>query len=76
MPSTGLLREPDMRSKLDEDELKSLAVALKAKFAEFGVTGAVTQINPGPVVTTFESSLSAAASDTAASQIWSTICVS
>jgi len=54
LPSTGFLREPDLRSVLNEEELKSLAMALKAKFAEFGVTGSVTQINPGPVVTTFE----------------------
>ncbi len=54
MPSTGFLREPDHREALDEEELKSLAQALKMKFAEFGVMGTVTQINPGPVVTTFE----------------------
>src|SRR6202012_4191402 len=35
-------------------ELKSTAAAIKAKFEEFNVFGSVTQINPGPVVTTFE----------------------
>jgi DNA segregation ATPase FtsK/SpoIIIE, S-DNA-T family len=37
-----------------EDELKLVAQVLTAKYAEFEVHGQVTQINPGPVVTTFE----------------------
>jgi S-DNA-T family DNA segregation ATPase FtsK/SpoIIIE len=36
------------------DELKRLAMVLTAKCEEFDVRGSVTQINPGPVVTTFE----------------------
>src|SRR5207253_621980 len=35
-------------------ELKEIAGRVKSKFEEFNVHGAVVQINPGPVVTTFE----------------------
>ncbi len=54
LPSTELLNEIPVRSAYDEQELKSTAAAIKAKFEEFNVFGSVTQINPGPVVTTFE----------------------
>ena len=37
-----------------EDELRQEARTLVEKCAEFGVDGKVEQINPGPVVTTFE----------------------
>lgn len=53
-PSTELLREAAPRSVLDEQELKDTAVRIKSKFEEFNVLGSVVQINPGPVVTTFE----------------------
>src|ERR1019366_758306 len=43
------------RSPYDEQELKDIAVRIKSKFEEFNVLGSVVQINPGPVVTTFES---------------------
>jgi DNA segregation ATPase FtsK/SpoIIIE, S-DNA-T family len=54
LPSTELLNEIPIRSAYDEQELKATAVAIKSKFEEFNVLGSVTQINPGPVVTTFE----------------------
>ncbi len=54
LPSLALLREPDPQEGIDEEELKNLAAVLKMKCDEFDVSGAVTQINPGPVVTTFE----------------------
>jgi S-DNA-T family DNA segregation ATPase FtsK/SpoIIIE len=54
LPSTALLRPPDPEERIDEKELKARALRLTEKFAEFGVTGAVTQIHPGPVVTTYE----------------------
>jgi S-DNA-T family DNA segregation ATPase FtsK/SpoIIIE len=54
LPSTDLLNEIPVRSAFDEQELKNIAVAIKAKFQEFNVLGSVVQINPGPVVTTFE----------------------
>jgi S-DNA-T family DNA segregation ATPase FtsK/SpoIIIE len=54
LPSSALLQRPDGHNVIDEDELKNLAALLVSKCAEFGVHGTVTQINPGPVVTTFE----------------------
>jgi S-DNA-T family DNA segregation ATPase FtsK/SpoIIIE len=54
LPSTELLNEIPGRSTYDEQELKETAVKIKSKFEEFGVLGNVVQINPGPVVTTFE----------------------
>jgi DNA segregation ATPase FtsK/SpoIIIE, S-DNA-T family len=54
LPSVQLLREGEGSQKLNEDELKMRARAIEAKCHEFGVEGRVTQINPGPVVTTFE----------------------
>jgi len=54
LPSTELLQEGQGRSAYDEQELKDIAVRIKAKFEEFNVLGSVVQINPGPVVTTFE----------------------
>lgn len=53
-PSTELLHEAAPRSALDEQELKDTAARIKSKFEEFNVLGNVVQINPGPVVTTFE----------------------
>jgi len=54
LPSVQLLRQGEGTQKLDEDELKLRARAIESKCHEFGVEGRVTQINPGPVVTTFE----------------------
>lgn len=54
LPSSSLLHRPDEQHAVDEEELKLLAHVLVEKCAEFDVTGQVTQINPGPVVTTFE----------------------
>ena len=54
LPSTTLLNEGQGRTVYDEQELKDIAVRIKSKFEEFNVLGSVVQINPGPVVTTFE----------------------
>jgi DNA segregation ATPase FtsK/SpoIIIE, S-DNA-T family len=54
LPSTSLLRRADERTDIDAEELKTLAQVLTDKCSEFDVHGQVTQINPGPVVTTFE----------------------
>jgi DNA segregation ATPase FtsK/SpoIIIE, S-DNA-T family len=54
MPPSSLLHRSDEQHAVDEDELKLLAQVLVEKCAEFDVRGQVTQINPGPVVTTFE----------------------
>ncbi len=54
LPPSSLLQRPDEQQAVDADELKVLAKVLTDKYAEFGVHGQITQINPGPVVTTFE----------------------
>ncbi len=54
LPPTDLLNEPPGRNPYNEQELKDTAARIKAKFEEFNVLGNVVQINPGPVVTTFE----------------------
>ena len=54
LPPTDLLNDPPPRNPYDEQELKDTASRIKAKFEEFNVLGNVVQINPGPVVTTFE----------------------
>ena len=54
LPSPSMLREGERSQKLDEYELKNRARAIEEKCMEFDVQGRVTQINPGPVVTTFE----------------------
>jgi S-DNA-T family DNA segregation ATPase FtsK/SpoIIIE len=54
LPPSSLLHRPDEQQAVDENELKHLAQLLTEKCAEFDVRGQVTQINPGPVVTTFE----------------------
>jgi len=54
LPSSSLLQRPDEQQAVDADELKLLAQVLTDKYAEFDVHGQITQINPGPVVTTFE----------------------
>ena len=54
LPPSSLLHRPDEQQAVHEDELKLLAQVLTDRYAEFEVHGQVTQINPGPVVTTFE----------------------
>ncbi len=54
LPSPGLLRMAERSEKIQEDELKECAHAIEQKCREFDVGGHVTQINPGPVVTTYE----------------------
>jgi S-DNA-T family DNA segregation ATPase FtsK/SpoIIIE len=54
LPPSSLLHRPDEQQSVNEEELKLVAQVLTAKYAEFEVHGQVTQINPGPVVTTFE----------------------
>jgi len=54
LPSSELLNEIPGKNPYDSLELKEIAGRIKAKFEEFSVHGNVVQINPGPVVTTFE----------------------
>jgi S-DNA-T family DNA segregation ATPase FtsK/SpoIIIE len=52
-PSSLLYRSEDI-AIVREEALREEARTLVTKCGEFGVDGQVTQINPGPVVTTFE----------------------
>ncbi|MGI8960683.1 MAG: DNA translocase FtsK 4TM domain-containing protein, partial [Bryobacteraceae bacterium] len=54
LPPTELLNEVPVRNGYDGQELKDVATRIKTKLEEFNVRGSVVQINPGPVVTTFE----------------------
>jgi DNA segregation ATPase FtsK/SpoIIIE, S-DNA-T family len=54
LPSPSLLQNAERGEKMNEYELKEYARAIEQKCAEFDVGGHITQINPGPVVTTFE----------------------
>ena len=54
LPSPMLLKMAERGEKMDEADLKDCARAIEQKCAEFDVAGHITQINPGPVVTTFE----------------------
>ena len=54
LPSTGLLHLAERGERIQEDELKERARSIEQKCKEFDVGGHVTQINPGPVVTTYE----------------------
>jgi S-DNA-T family DNA segregation ATPase FtsK/SpoIIIE len=54
MPPFGILEVRRDLIKTDEKDLMELAKVLQARCREFAVEGAVQQIHPGPVVTTFE----------------------
>ena len=54
LPPSSLLFRSEEHAIVREDALREEARILVQKSAEFGVDGQVTQINPGPVVTTFE----------------------
>ena len=54
LPPLALLDAPKTERKIDERELMDGARLLEEKCREFSVEGAVAQIHPGPVVTTFE----------------------
>jgi S-DNA-T family DNA segregation ATPase FtsK/SpoIIIE len=54
LPSSTLLNAGDGPQTVREDELREEARVLVEKCAEFDVRGQVVQINPGPMVTTYE----------------------
>ncbi len=54
LPSSSLLSAGEAPQSVREDELREEAKILVEKCAEFDVRGQVVQINPGPMVTTFE----------------------
>ncbi len=54
LPPVDLLNAGENPFPVDEAELMERARLIAAKCAEFDVNGQITQIHPGPVVTTFE----------------------
>jgi len=54
LPPLTLLDAPKDQRKIDERQLMDGARLLEEKCREFSVEGAVVQIHPGPVVTTYE----------------------
>jgi S-DNA-T family DNA segregation ATPase FtsK/SpoIIIE len=54
LPPSTLLNPSDGPQAVREDELRDEAKVLVEKCAEFDVRGQVVQINPGPMVTTYE----------------------
>ncbi len=54
LPPSTLLHRSDEKQIVRQDDLLKEARVLVEKYAEFDVRGQVVQINPGPVVTTFE----------------------
>ncbi|MES2392436.1 MAG: DNA translocase FtsK [Acidobacteriota bacterium] len=54
LPPSSLLFKSEEHAEVRHDALREEARVLVQKCAEFGVAGTVEQINPGPVVTTFE----------------------
>jgi S-DNA-T family DNA segregation ATPase FtsK/SpoIIIE len=54
LPPSTLLHEGEGPQAVREDELRDEARVLKEKCGEFDVRGDVVQINPGPMVTTYE----------------------
>jgi S-DNA-T family DNA segregation ATPase FtsK/SpoIIIE len=54
LPPVTLLDAPRTERKIDERELMESSRLLEEKCHEFAVQGTVSQIHPGPVVTTFE----------------------
>ncbi|MDE3186413.1 MAG: DNA translocase FtsK, partial [Acidobacteriota bacterium] len=54
LPPSTLLNAGDGPQAIREDELREEAKVLVEKCAEFDVRGQVVQINPGPMVTTYE----------------------
>jgi S-DNA-T family DNA segregation ATPase FtsK/SpoIIIE len=54
LPPTAILDEIKSDGGMDKSRLFEKAKTLQSKCAEFGVTGTVVEIHPGPVVTTYE----------------------
>jgi DNA segregation ATPase FtsK/SpoIIIE-like protein len=55
LPALNLLDPvPEQHATINEDDLRELALTVEASLASFKVTGKVTNVRVGPVVTTFE----------------------
>ena len=55
LPPLSLLESPEQKEiKVDKESLLANAKILEKRLEDFGVTGKVTEVRPGPVVTMFE----------------------
>lgn len=54
LPPLTLLEATSTETEIDKKELVERSKIITSKLAEFAINGAVTEIHPGPVVTTFE----------------------
>ncbi len=54
LPPITILDEPKGGAPMDNDRLLERGRTLQGKCSEFGVLGAIKEIHPGPVVTTYE----------------------
>jgi S-DNA-T family DNA segregation ATPase FtsK/SpoIIIE len=54
LPPLTLLEAPTVEVNVDKKELMERAKVITSKLAEFSISGTVTEIHPGPIVTTFE----------------------
>lgn len=54
LPPLTLLKTPTGESAVDKRDLSDKAKIITEKLKEFAIAGQVTEIHPGPVVTTFE----------------------
>ncbi len=54
LPDINLLNPLYKKESYDKTQLQEIARHIVERFDEFGVRGSINQINPGPVVTTFE----------------------
>lgn len=54
LPPSSLLNAGEAPQAVREDELREAAKVIVEKCAQFDVRGQVVQINPGPIVTTYE----------------------
>lgn len=54
LPPLTLLEAPTGEVNVDKKELMERSKVITSKLAEFAIAGSVTEIHPGPIVTTFE----------------------
>jgi S-DNA-T family DNA segregation ATPase FtsK/SpoIIIE len=54
LPPMTLLEAPVSESVIDKKELVEKSKLITGKLAEFAINGSVTEIHPGPIVTTYE----------------------
>jgi S-DNA-T family DNA segregation ATPase FtsK/SpoIIIE len=54
LPPMTLLEAPVSESVVDKKELVEKSRLITGKLAEFAISGSVTEIHPGPIVTTYE----------------------